>query len=193
MAKAVFRPGEAKVKDEKFVETYHVDNDGTEYFVGKMLDTEYTYELNGFEHIYSSKLIVDGHDYSGNTYRSAYRTAYKAINNYRRSDYDVAAYSKFNLDTYSKLQTVLTVKKDNYNNNKDGAFKFTLYAGWEANTYQVYYEANSNYGYDENGNAMTTDIPTDQSSYGRLPYVSGNVRRDEHSDLAVGSSPSSLV
>ena len=158
------------------VPTYTVEqNDGTNYYVGKMLETDNVYmETDGFNHRYYSSLIVDGHDYSQKTYRSSYSTNYVPITNYNKANYGTAAYTKFSFPIYSDLQTFET-------NKEDKTFTFTLYAGWEANTYQVYYESNSDSSYDNNW--------LDGVNTHGLPYVSGAKLRSEYSNLAIGSSP----
>ena len=159
------------------VATYVVNpDDGTEYYVGLMLSTQNKYTaIDGIDHRYYSRLITDGHDYSGKTYSSSFNVQYEAINNYNKGDYDKAAYEKFSIGTYSDLQTFVT-------NKEERTFTFTLYAGWVANTYLVYYESNSNSAYDN-------DWELDGNTHG-LPYVSGAKQRSLYSDLYIGSSPS---
>ncbi|MBQ4541559.1 MAG: hypothetical protein IJA23_01765, partial [Clostridia bacterium] len=88
----------------------------TEYYLGSMQAT-------------SVRLIV-GHDSSLRTYSSNYQTTFDNTN--------LSDTAKFDVDVYDSLQSKIPLATA----KTSGVFEFTLYAGWEANTYTIYYESN---------------------------------------------------
>ncbi|MBP3581241.1 MAG: hypothetical protein J6J33_00640, partial [Clostridia bacterium] len=97
--------------------TQRLATDGSTYFyVGDMAE--------------NSKLIVDGHDKGLKTFKSNYSTL--------MTDAD---YAKFTKSIYDTLLTKTTTYTEGNPSNTD-VYEMTLYAGWKANSYNVYYESN---------------------------------------------------
>ena len=71
----------------------------------------------------NSMQLVDGHDIGLKTWKS----------NYSRTALD-ADHIKFDKAIYDTLQTRVTDKSSK-------VYTMTLYAGWEANTYETYYDS----------------------------------------------------
>ena len=157
---------------ENRTETLSTGNQSTYYYGSMKFDRDSTYTAtDGLDHYHFSTLVIDGHNASDKTYRSGYNLTYV----------DEVDFTKFDINTYLDLQKNVTKKFDSSNklNTSLREFTFTLYAGWEANAYKVYYESN----------AINTVQDYDNYSQYYDSHLSGSYNRDEYSTLAIGTSP----